>query len=274
MSDVKATAQLTGCNARRRRQSEVFMGSMLSIDDVHLWWASTSVPEGACNVLSEVLSPAEHERAARFVFARDRRRFVVTRAMLRSILARYLGRLPQEICFQYERHGKPRLRAADSGAGLEFNLAHSHELVLYAVSRGRHVGVDVEHLQPVADLEQIAAVAFSHSEQATLSALACEQQVIGFFNCWTRKEAYVKARGDGLLMPLDAFDVSLAPGEPAMLLANRLDPYEVVRWSLYTVSPADGYVGALAVQGQGARIYLRQWNWARANCMATAVQLR
>jgi 4'-phosphopantetheinyl transferase len=233
---------------------------MLSSDDVHLWWTSTNVSEGACDVLSQVLSPDEHERVARFVFARDRRRFVVARAMLRSILARYLGWLPQEIGFQYEPHGKPRLRVADSGIGLEFNLAHSYELVLCAVSRGRQVGVDIERLQPVADLEQLAAVAFSHTEQATLSALAGEQQLIGFFNCWTRKEAYVKARGDGLLMPLNEFDVSLAPGEPVALLANRLDPHDIVRWSLHEVLPANGYVGAIAVEGQGTYIHLRQWD--------------
>jgi len=142
---------------------------------------------------------------------------------------------------------------------LEFNLAHSHELVLCAISRGRQVGVDIERLQPVADLAQLAAFTLSRVEQAALFALEPDQRLLGFFNCWTRKEAYVKARGDGLRIPLDTFDVSLKPGEPAALLANRLDQDEVVRWSLASFSPTKDYVGALAVQGQDVRVYLRQW---------------
>lgn len=240
------------------------------MQDVHVWWASTAAFKKISDVLSGVLSPDEHERAARFVYNRDRHRFILSRVILRDILARYLGELPEEIALHYEPHGKPRLRTAHSGAGLEFNLAHSHELLLYAVSHKRRVGVDIERLQPMADLERIAAVAFSRTEQAKLSALTDKQQLIGFFNCWTRKEAYVKARGEGLSMPLDAFDVTLTPGRPALLLANRLDPCEVFRWSLHSVSPADGYVGAVAVQGCNTRICLREWDWAAAGHWGTA----
>lgn len=231
----------------------------LSPGEVHLWWRLLNLSEPVSDVLiDEVLSPDEHQRAARFRFARDRHLFILARGMLRSILALYLGQRPHEVRFQYMPSGKPRL-VVDPRIDLEFNLAHSHELVLCAISRGHQVGVDVERLQPVADLEQVAAVAFSRVEQAALLALASNQQLLGFFNCWTRKEAYVKARGDGLLMPLDAFDVSLRPGDPAALLAHRLDLDEVVRWSLHAVSPAEGYVGALAVQGQGASVYLQRW---------------
>lgn len=226
--------------------------------EVHLWWSARNASEPVSDArVGEVLSPDERERAARLHCARDRRRFILARVMLRNILALYVDRRPQEISFQYLSRGKPRL--AEPETDLEFNLAHSHEMVLCAIARGHQVGVDVEYLQPMADMEQIAARTFSRVEQADLFALEPDQRLLGFYNCWTRKEAYVKARGDGLRMPLDVFDVSLKPGEPAALLANRIDPAEVTRWALAEVSPVEDYVGAVAVQGQGARVELRQW---------------
>lgn len=201
----------------------------LTPGEVHLWWASLDVPEATAAALDKVLSTDEHERAMRFVFPRDRRRFVVARATLRRVLARYLAREPAEIRFAYGSRGKPRLRPASAVRVVEFNVAHSNALVVCAVSCNQRVGVDLEQLRPMHDLPQVAAVAFSRSEQKKLFGLAPEQQLLGFFNCWTRKEAYVKARGDGLFLDLDAFDVSLAPGEPAALLAHRLDPGEVGR---------------------------------------------
>jgi 4'-phosphopantetheinyl transferase len=221
--------------------------------EVHLWWSTLNQPES----VGDVLSADEQARAARFHFARDRRRFILARGMLRHILAQYVDRQPQEIKFQYSLHGKPRV--ADPPTDLEFNLTHSEELVLCAITRGRPVGVDVEHLRPMPDLAQVAASSFSLVEQIALFALKPDERLRGFFNCWTRKEAYVKARGNGLRMPLNAFDVSLKPGEPAALLANRLDPAEVMRWSLAEVSPAEEYVGAVAVQGQGVRVELHRW---------------
>jgi 4'-phosphopantetheinyl transferase len=242
-------------------QEVVSHSQALNPGQVHLWWRSLNVSDPVSDALvGETLSPDEHERAARFYFARDRRQFVLARGMLRVILALYVGRRPQDLRFQYLAHGKPRL--ADPVVDVEFNLTHSHGMVLCAVARGQQVGVDVERLQPVADIEHLAATAFSRIEQKALFELEPAQRLLGFLNCWTRKEAYVKARGDGLAMPLDAFDVSLKPGEPAALLANRLDRNEVGRWTLAAVSPAEGYVGALAVRGQETRVSLRQWKMA------------
>ncbi len=234
-------------------------GKQLCSGDVHLWWtrlsAGVTVRE---SLVAQVLSRDERERAVRFHFARDRYRFVLGRGMLRQVLALYVDVRPEEITFRYLSHGKPRLE--DSGLELEFNVAHSDELALCAVSR-EPVGVDVEHLVPLDKMDQLATMAFSRTEQQALFALEPDRRLLGFFNCWTRKEAYAKARGDGLAMPFDAFDVSLKPGEPARLLANRLDPNEVACWSLATISPADGYVGAIATRGQGPRMCLRQWYW-------------
>jgi 4'-phosphopantetheinyl transferase len=233
-------------------------GNLAGLSEVHLWWSALNVSEPVSDArISEVLSADEQARAARFHLGRDRRRFILARGMLRHILARYVGRRPQEIRFQYSLQGKPRL--ADPLSDIEFNLAHSDELFLCAITRGRQVGVDVERIRPMPDLVQVASSTFSLVEQVALFALEPDQWLRGFFNCWTRKEAYVKARGDGLRIPLEAFDVSLKPGEPAALLANRLNPDEVMRWSLAEVSPAEEYVGAVAVQGQVVRVELKQW---------------
>jgi 4'-phosphopantetheinyl transferase len=226
--------------------------------EVHLWWSALNASEPVNDALATaMLSSDERERAARFHFAHDQHRFILAHGMLRRVLAMYVDRRPQEIRFDYGAHGKPRLADSD----VTFNLAHSHDIVVCAIARGRQVGVDVEHIEPMRDWEQIAAKTFSRAEQEALFALEPDQQLVGFFNCWTRKEAYVKARGDGLAIPLDSFDVSLKPGEPAVLLGNRLDASQVGRWALASIEPVKDYVGAIAVQGQIAEIVLRPWKW-------------
>jgi 4'-phosphopantetheinyl transferase len=225
-------------------------------DEVHVWSIPLDHGDDVVARLAESLWPDERARAARFVFPRDRRRFTVARGALRQILAGYLGLAPSALSFAYGPRGKPGLAQP---AGLEFNLAHSHELALCAVTSGRAVGVDVEWLRPMPDLLSVARIAFSPAELAALLARPEEDRLATFFRCWTGKEAYIKARGDGLALPLDAFDVSLAADQPLALLANRLDPAEPSRWSLHALAPADGYLGALAVAGP--TVSLRPLTW-------------
>jgi 4'-phosphopantetheinyl transferase len=204
--------------------------------------------------LLHLLSHDEQARANRFYLERDRRRFIVARGALRTILGRYLGVEPGQLRFRYESHGKPFL-SDDLGAGeLRFNLAHSNELALYAFTCGREIGIDVEYIHPVPDVEQIAARFFSVNENAALRMLPESQRLEAFFDCWTRKEAYIKALGEGLTQPLDQFQVSLIPGERAQLLSVNDVPEKVMRWSMATLSPAPGYVGALAVKGADCNI--------------------
>jgi 4'-phosphopantetheinyl transferase len=226
---------------------------------VHLWWTWLNLPERAIGELGRILSQDERERATRFIRARDRRQFVVARGTLRIILARYLGCPPVQVLFRYEPLGKPRLARSDFGADLEFNVAHSRDLAVYAVSRGPRVGVDVERVRPLPDLPDVARTAFSRREQARLFALPCGQRLTGFFACWTRKEAYLKGRGDGLLVPSNTFDVSLAPDEPAALLGNQSDPQDVDRWSIIAFAPAEGYIGAVAVEAPRLRLIVKRW---------------
>ncbi len=202
---------------------------------------------------ADLLAPDEHARAGRYYFARDREHFVVARAALRLILAGCLGTKPALLQFNYSSAGKPSL-APGQGRPLAFNLSHSHELALVAVTDGREVGVDVEHARELPELADIARRFFSPREAARLLALPVAEQPAAFFRCWTRKEAYLKARGDGIVAGLDRFDVSFLPGEPPALLRTLDDPAEAARWTLLDLSPAAGYAAAVAVTGLNPRI--------------------
>lgn len=199
--------------------------------------------------LWQFLVPGEQARAERFIFPKDRTHFVVARGLLRVLLGRYLQRYPQHLYFDYGPHGKPEL-APDTGDGsLHFNVSHSHGLALYAITRQRDIGVDVEHVRPGFAEEHIAERFFSPREVAVLRALPVALQSTAFFACWTRKEAFIKARGDGLSLPLDQFDVAFAPGKPAALLYTAWDSHEAARWTLRDLAPGVGYMGAVAVAG-------------------------
>jgi len=225
-------------------------------DEVLVWRATLAWPEAAADRLKQCLSADERDRMERFRFERDRRRYLVGRGLLRSLLGRYLDVVPQDLRFETAAAGKPHLA---SGQGqLQFNLAHSGEYVLIAIADGRAVGIDVEEVRDDFDVGEIAAHFFSPHEQRALEALTGRARIEAFFECWTRKEAYVKARGEGLSLPLDQFDVSLRPGEPALLIATRPDPAEAGRWELSSLGVADGYKAALAVEGQGSS--LRFWD--------------
>jgi len=231
----------------------------LRSNEVHLWSASLDVCEVVYDVLMQNLSLDEWRRADKFVFEQDRRHFIVARGIIRNILANYLDCQPRDIGFQYKVYGKPELRFLGSSVRLEFNLSHSHGFLVLAVCVGRQVGVDVEHVRPLTDLDHMATISFSDYEQNVLLTLAPEKKLLIFYNCWTRKEAYLKALGSGLMMPLDAFDMSLSPDNPIGMLANSLDPNEVSRWSFFTFVPKHGFVGALAVEGMEVIIQFKGW---------------
>ena len=230
-------------------------------DEVHVWLARLNQLEDKTQALFATLTQEELDRAARFHFMKDRLRFIRTRGILRALLARYLKLEAQSLRFDYNAYGKPSLAGLDEQASaLRFNLSHAHELALYAFTRGREIGIDVEHVRQDFAGEEIAERFFSAHEVAALRALSPSERVQGFFNCWTRKEAYIKARGEGLSLPLDKFDVSLATGDEVALLAVRDEPQELRRWRLRELMLEDGYAAALAVEGEGWQ--LRCWEWA------------
>lgn len=227
-------------------------------DEVHVWCAFLDQPRSHVQALVHILSIEEQSRAERFHFERDRRRYIASQGHLRMLLGQYLRIAPEHIKFHRGTRGKPALKETGSTeANLKFNLAHSHELALYGITRNREIGIDIEHIRPIPDAAQIVERFFSAQEQRTFFSLPPEQHLEAFFNCWTRKEAFIKAKGEGLYHPLDQFSVSLAPGEPARLLQIENDPQETARWSLQALNPAPGYVATLAVEGHSCR--LRCW---------------
>lgn len=232
---------------------------VLSHGNVHLWKASLDRPPACVRRLECTLGPDERQRADGFRRPYDRARFIVARGLLRTILGGYLDVMPGEVRFRYGSHGKPALevpsRCGDSS--LDFSLTHSEGLALYAFALESAVGIDLEVVRPIAEFEQIADRFFSSLEIHALRALPRARRMEAFMNCWTRKEAYLKATGDGLNRPLDRFSVSLAPGVPAALLDVDGQSKEVDRWSLLALKPAPGYVAALAVRGHGWRF--RRW---------------
>lgn len=228
-------------------------------DEVHIWRASLDIGEVKVSQLMATLSADEIERAGRFHFRKDRDHFIVARGGLRDILSRYLPVSANELQFEYSAYGKPELDRNRIDSDLCFNVSHSHTMALIAVTVGTSVGVDIEFPRDDLADEQIARRFFSNSEVETFLALPKDIQNNAFFACWTRKEAYIKGIGEGLSMPLDQFDVTLVPGEPAQLLHTRPDSGEAARWSLFEIYPGHGYIAAIAVQAR--KLQLKHWNW-------------
>jgi 4'-phosphopantetheinyl transferase len=242
----------------------VFPPSRLALNahEIHIWRITLDRPDWLVEHLRRWLAPDERARADRFHFDHDRARFIVMRGALRSILGGYLGAEPSQLQFVHGSHGKPTL--STPCGQLCFNVSHSKKLGLCAISRHSEIGVDLEYIHPVAEAELIADRFFSSQEKAMLQSLPANQRQAAFFNCWTRKEAFIKAIGEGLSHPLDQFDVAVVPGEPARFLSIGGDTQEALRWSLYHLSPGVGYTGALAAKGNDWQ--LSGWEWRMPTC--------
>jgi len=218
----------------------------LSAAEVHLWRAVLDVPHATFLSLEKNLDPQELARAGRFCFKVDQRRYIVAHGILRSILSHYLGAPAAEIQMTHNAYGKPRL-AGDPE--ISFNLSHSNNLLVLAFARGRELGIDVEYIRPELFDMQVAHRYFASREFHALQSLPPHLRQNAFFECWTRKEAYIKARGEGLSIPLDEFEVSFLPDEPLIVLQVYGNPAESCRWSIQSLNPCPGYVVALVVEG-------------------------
>jgi len=226
-------------------------GLTLDPGEIHIWSISLDPPPDHAERYSRLLADDERARADRFRFDRHRRQYAVGRGALRTLLAAYLSTRPELISFSYGPRGKPFLAgplAAGSG-GLQFNLSNSDEMALVGFVRGVEIGVDIEFMKSMPDCVEISERFFSHSEREVLRSLPLEVREEAFFNCWTRKEAYLKAVGEGLAAPLDSFDVTLAPGEPPRMLTLEGDAARASRWVFRHFRPAEKYIGALAIEG-------------------------
>jgi 4'-phosphopantetheinyl transferase len=224
------------------------------LDEIHVWRASLERPGADVERLRLLLAADEQQRADRFRFDRDRFRYIVGRAQLRVLLGRYLGLVPEQVRFEYGAFEKPRL----AHPGPSFNLTHSGPVALYAFTAAGEIGVDVELDDADFAKERIAERFFSAAEVAVLRSLPERLQARAFLTCWTRKEAFIKARGDGLSLALDSFDVSLEPGAPAALLRTAWSTEETRKWYIEDLSDPDaGYVAAMALSGNARRVVKR-----------------
>jgi 4'-phosphopantetheinyl transferase len=250
MQELRTRTEFVGAAAHKLSASDQTwergpLSSALSANESHLWKIDLRCE--STDEMKASLSRDEHHRAARFHFDRDRQRFLLAHASLRMVLGRYLGVAPASLAFSQNEFGKPFLINPEA-AGFHFNLSHSEDLALVSVTREREVGVDIEFIRPNFATIDVAEHFFSVAEVYTLTGLDPDYRTQGFFNCWTRKEAYIKARGEGLSLALDSFDVSLAPDVPVALLQTRFDPSDVSRWSLHEIFPAPNYAAAIAIE--------------------------
>ena len=229
-----------------------------ALDEVHVWQFDLDTQSVGDGQWESLLSSDERERALRFHFPLHRRRFAATRGFLRIVLGAYLDTDPKTLCFRYSDKGKPALDGTHATSPLRFNLSHSENVVLLAVAFGREIGVDVEYMRPDFELESIAQRFFSAAERESFDTIVVAQKCLAFFNCWTRKEAFIKAKGDGLSLPLDQFDVSLTPAAPAEILATRPDAGEKTHWSLRPLVAGPDYAAALVVEGSNVRIIYKK----------------
>ncbi len=207
----------------------------------------------AARPTAPLLAADERERAGRFATERLRTRFTAARAALRDGLGQILGVPPDALRFSAGPHGKPRLVPTPSIPAVEFNVAHSEGLAIFACSVSGPVGVDVERVWPIADLGHVAHLYFSASEQAALMASAPHARLAAFYRCWTRKEAFVKASGVGLRFPLDRFDVTFGADEPPTLTLHDA-PLAAAAWRLEALPVARGYEAAIACRSTAAVI--------------------
>jgi len=218
-------------------------------NEVHVWRVCLEKGALALGRMYEILSAEERCRARSFYFDEDRARYVMARGYLRVILSRYLDAEPISLRFRQNPYGKPILVGFENEERLNFGVSHSGSLTLYAITRWRRVGIDVERVREGFSHEEVSERFFSPTERAMLRSLPVESRTKAFFECWTRKEAYVKGRGEGLTLPLEQFSVSIDPTRSAGLIENRAHPADVSLWSLAEIDPGAGYAAAVAVEG-------------------------
>jgi 4'-phosphopantetheinyl transferase len=231
----------------------------LVADEIHIWFAVLGQPLSRLHTFIETLSIEERIRAEHFYFERDRKNFIVRRGILRRILGCYLNVEPGRLQFHYGENGKPELADAFGNGTVHFNLSHSDGVALFAFACHREIGADIEYIRDIPEMDKIAEQIFSVREKRIFRGLVNEQKKEAFFNCWTRKEALIKAIGDGFSRSLDEFDVALNPGLPAGLREIGTDSKTAFRWFVQDLKPAPGFAAAFAVEGRGWELHCWQF---------------
>ncbi len=224
-------------------------------DEVHVWLASYKMFHAQLPELHNLLAIDEAKKSAQFYFEKDRERFIVTHGLLRKLLAGYTNTPPAQLNFQYNIYGKPALASSVQKKLLDFNLSHTQDLIVYAFTSIRAIGIDIEYRRTDIEYEQLARRYFSPFEHAELRRLPLPLRQQAFFDCWTRKEAYIKARGMGLSLALDSFDVTVQLDAPVKLLASRESAQEATRWRFAPLPMSSDYAGTVVAEGQDWQVH-------------------
>ncbi len=227
--------------------------------EVHVWEVSLSQVGARTATFAALLTADEKQRAASFFREEDRSRFIVAHGLLRQLLGQYLSVKPEELRFRVNAFGKPALIQTSEEQPLSFNLAHSGDVILYAVTRCRKVGIDVEQIQPDLDVMELAQSQFAEQEVRCLQAFGPNERRDVFFRIWTCKEAYIKARGQGLSLPLQGFAVTLGRNEPTQIGWSEDDPDVSKNWSVFHLDTLPGYAAAVVVEGRPVQLVSRRW---------------
>lgn len=228
----------------------------------HIWCVPLQAEQEQLQQWWRLLSPDEQKKAERYRFEKNTRQYIQARGILRQLLGEYLDCSPDSIEFGYNTYDKPTLQPENK---LKFNVSHSGEMALLAFNWEDEIGVDIEDSTREIEIDVVAKHFFSPNEVNTLMALPLSEQQITFFNCWTRKEAIIKALGTGLAFPLNQFEVSMKVGSPARLLATHWDPEEAANWYMASFTPAENYIGAFAVRASVIDLQLYQWSRREGN---------
>ncbi len=236
----------------------------LNFGEAHVWLTSSDFAPVHMEYLTHVLTEKERENAGRFHFEIDRRRYIIAHFFLRSLLGAYTNNLPEQLVFSAGPYGKPYLlQHADNHTRenfkLFFNLSHSHDMIILALTLEGEIGADIEYMRPIGDIDSIAQQFFSPEEYTNLVSLPEEQKIAAFYTCWSRKEAVIKASGLGLAMPLDSFSVSLQANTSRQTVCVFTDGAPQSRWNVYSLPPVQDYAVALALRNNISTISCFVW---------------
>jgi 4'-phosphopantetheinyl transferase len=244
----------------------------LAVGECHVWCARLDADAEELTRLQGSLSRSERERAGCFRFENDRRAYILSHGILRSLLGCYLGTPPDQLHFSSKAWGKPYLARPSNPFDLRFNLSHSNRLALYAFTRCHEIGVDIECLRGLPDWTSIADRIFSPREWAELVMVRPEARLSAFFSGWTRKEAVLKTMGEGIAAGMRHIEVSLTPGLPPHVLAIRGQTDACSQWTLHHLVPAPDFVAAIAVQRPNVRFSYKSWPSQVGSPRAKALQ--
>lgn len=220
---------------------------ILKPNEVHIWAINKKEHINKLPLYWDILNTSEKEKAAKFRFESDHNCAVISRGILKNILGNYLNKTPKNIEFKLGEYGKPTLKETSD---IEFNISHSKDSIVMAFTQKNKIGIDVEYTKKDIEVKKIASHFFAEEEVTSLLALKESYHKQAFYNCWTRKEAFIKALGCGLSFPLDKFVVSLDCSKEAQLIATKWDKKEKEKWFLKAFEPDKDYIGAVSVKGK------------------------